>query len=378
MARKAKELVQVIESIAPRELAAQWDNVGLLMGSPEDRINGVLLAIDLTEDVLEEARQRKANGIVAYHPPFFHARKNLTDSDPAGRILLKAAREKMLIYSPHTALDACEGGINDWLATGIGPGDVRALVPHDNLPENEQVKIVTICPEESVARIRDALGAMGAGTLGEYSLCSFEIQGTGTFLASDQANPSVGGTGALERVPEVRLEMACSNRLVALAVLNIRQFHPYEEPPIEIHALEPKPMRNVGEGRRLTLDRPLTLKTIGRNLKNLLGVTSLQVSEPENPEAGSPMRHQVIGLCPGAGGSLLGAAMDQGCTLFITGEMRHHDVLEARSSRCAVMLAGHSNTERPYLDQFRDMLESRLDRLPIMVSDRDVEPLRLA
>ncbi len=367
------DVTEVLEAIAPLEYAADWDNVGLLVGSTSWKADSILLTIDLTEAVLREAIDAKAQMIVSYHPPIFDPLERVTDADPKQRIILEAARAGIAIYSPHTALDAAPGGVNDWIAKGLGSGDVRALEAHGAQPESEQCKIVTFCPAESVERLRNTLAAAGAGRIGKYELCSFEITGMGTFLGGKETTPSVGRRGEIQRVGEVRLEMVCPRASQALAVTTIKQFHPYEEPPIEIYELQPRPQRDVGQGRRVVLDQKLSLRVLVERIKRRLGMSQLRVAVGSR----APRRYRTIGLCAGAGGALRTEATAQGCEAFITGEMRHHDVLAAQAEGCTIILAGHTNTERGYLRVLRKQLRSALPAAQVAISKKDCDPLRV-
>ncbi len=370
---KVHEAIKALESIAPLEFAADWDNVGLLIGSSDWNANNIFLTIDLTESVLREAVDRSTQMIVAYHPPIFEPLFSLTDAQPKQRIVLVAARAGIAVYSPHTALDAAPGGVNDWIAAGLGSGDIRALEANDCLPESEQYKLVTFCPADEVERLRYTLAAAGAGRIGKYELCSFEIKGTGTFLAGKDTNPTRGQKGTLEKVDEVRLEMVCPKAALALAVTTVKQFHPYEEPPIEIYKLQARPLRDVGHGRRLVLDQKVSLQELGERVKARLGVKQVRVVLGDNP----PRRIRTIGICAGAAGSLCEQATQQGCQVFITGEMRHHDVLAAQATGCTIILAGHTNTERGYLKVLRKRLRHDLPEATVMISRKDCDPLRV-
>lgn len=370
------EIIAALERIAPFLLAAEWDNVGLLAGSRSWNAGKALLTIDLTEPVLREAIDAGAKFIVAYHPPIFQPIKSITDATAQGQIILHALRERIAIYSPHTALDACAGGINDWLCEGLGAGDRRALEPFADIPATEHNKIITYCPAEAVDAIRNGLAAVGAGRIGAYQLCSYEIPGTGTFLGGEATNPTVGKRHELNRVNEVRLEMVCPTAALALAVTALRQFHPYEEPPIEIIRFERRPQRGVGQGRRIVLDQAVSLRTLVERVKERLGVRQVQVAAPAGGGAAAPARFTHIGVCAGAGGSLLDAAIANDCRVFITGEMRHHDVLAATSRGCCVILAGHTNTERPYLKVLAKKLREAAGDVEVIVSKRDADPLR--
>ncbi|MEE8459262.1 MAG: Nif3-like dinuclear metal center hexameric protein [Phycisphaerales bacterium] len=365
-------IIDALDAIAPLEHAAEWDNVGLLVGARDWKAASLLLTIDLTQAVLREAVEAGVRLIVAYHPPIFRPLTRLTDADPKQRIILEAARRGIAVYSPHTALDAAPDGINDWIAAGLGEGDVRALRPAHVLPQTEQCKLVTFCPADTADRLRSAWATAGAGRIGEYELCSFELPGTGTFLGGASTNPAVGRRRTMQRVEEVRLEMVCPEASLALAVTTLREFHPYEEPPIEIYRLLPRPQRRMGEGRRVVLDRKVSLPELVERIKRRLGVSRLRVAAAD----GGARRIRTIGLCAGAGGSLLETARSQDCELFLTGEMRHHDVLAAQAGGCTVVLAGHTNTERGYLKVLRKRLQRTLTTIDVLVSRKDSDPLR--
>lgn len=372
-ALSVNHLADALEHIAPTRFAESWDNVGVLIGEPDWPADNVLLTIDLTEAVLREAIKANVNAIVAYHPPIFHSLKRLSNASPASRLALHIAAARIAVYSPHTALDAAPDGLNDWLASGFGTGDVRAIIASESIPESEQCKVVTFVPEKNVEAVRNGLASIGAGRIGDYDLCSFELQGSGTFRGNEHTQPTVGEKEHFQRTEEVRLEMVCSKASLGLAVKAIHAFHPYEEPPIEFYAQLPRPDRHRGAGRRITLDRPATLAEISRRMKKHLGVEKIKAAVANS---GSE-KFKTIGLCAGAGGELLDAAIAQGCELFFTGELRHHEALAANARGCAIMLAGHTNTERGYLPVLRERLAKQLPGTKLTIAKSDRDPFQL-
>jgi dinuclear metal center YbgI/SA1388 family protein len=368
--RTVKDLLRAVDDIAPLHLAEEWDNVGLLVGRGEAPVSSALLTIDLTPAVLDEAIRQACEAVISYHPPIFKPIKRIVNTTPAERVVIRLLERGIAVISPHTALDAAPNGLNDWIAAGIGTGDVRALVPHGQLPMNEETKLVTFCPVDAVDRLRDGLAAVGAGRIGGYERCSFEARGHGTFYGGTGTEPKVGKRGQLERVEEARLEMVCPRRVLPLAVETIRQFHPYEEPPIEIHALSPRPFRHTGGGRRVTLDQPLSALQIAERLKAHFGVASVHVALPD----GAPELHSRLGISAGSGGAHLDIAIESGCTLFVTGECRHHDVLAALARGCGVIVAGHTNTERGYLPTFARRLAQAVDGVTFQLASADRDP----
>lgn len=374
------ELLTALETFAPLRYAGSWDNVGLIVGSRAHVLRGpVLLTIDLSEEVMEEARSMRASAILAYHPPIFHPIKCLTDETAMGKMLLEAMTLGMAVISPHSTLDAAPGGMTDWLCEAISgsktegsiAGDVRALTPHLDRPGSQEIKLVTFVPQKDADQLRNALASAGAGIIGAYTACSFGISGTGTFFADESANPAVGETGQLERVEELRLEMVCSRAALPIAMETLRQFHPYEEPAVDLYELLPEPVRHAGAGRRLVLDRPASPAEIADRLKTFLGIPAVKVAAVNN-DVNTPVR--TVGVCPGAGASLRANALAAGCDFFVTGEMTHHEALELLRKGCGVLLAGHTNTERGYLPRLRDRLGDLAPEVDCVVSARDRTP----
>jgi len=375
---KVSDLARAMQTIAPLELAATWDNVGLLLGCADRALSGpVLLAIDLTERVLAEAVAHKASAVISYHPPIWEPLKRITAETPRGRILLGAVEAGIAVYSPHTALDAAPGGMTDWLCEGLSggadgtvAGDCRALEPHIARQVTQQVKLVTFVPERSIDEVRSALATAGAGLIGEYQVCSFSTLGTGTFLGGQGTKPAVGQAGRLEQVPELRLEMVCSKAALPLALETLTRFHPYEEPAVDVYELLGRPQRHHGPGRRLVLDQPATVAELAERFKKHLGIKVLNIALAGDQDR--PLTH--IGVCPGSGASLAAAARNDGCDVYVSGEMQHHDVIAALHSGLSLILAGHTNTERGYLPRLARKLGTMLSGVSFIVSAVDKSP----
>ena len=383
-----QELVDAMETIAPVKLKEDWDKVGLQLGAPQREITGpILLTIDLTERVMQEAIDAKVSAIVAYHPPIFSPLESLTDRTHTERIIRGCAEAGIAIYTPHTALDAAEGGITDWLCEGVSSpldeqqegiiqGDCRALIPAIGGEPDREVKVITFVPNEEADKLRAALGTAGAGGIGNYKLCSFNTQGEGTFLPDEGANPTIGEVGTLERVKETRIEMVCSKRALAIVIETLKHFHPYETPAYDIVELVPEPVRRIGAGRRLTLDRPASIETIADRLKHHLDRSRIRYALAPDHESGL-QTFETIAVVPGSGGMMWKDAHEQGCELFITGEMTHHHILAARQSGISILLAGHTNTERGYLPRLRTRLSKILPDASFILSSVDHDYITL-
>ena len=378
-------LAEALEHIAPATLAEDWDNVGMLVGDPDAELGRgpIVLTIDLTRDVLDEAISAGARAMVAYHPPIFSPMRSIVASDPKQALVLGAIAHGMSVFSPHTALDAVEGGVADWLLDqAVGEAESAlsatkrtALAAHLSQDNNRTHKLVVFVPtepDELLGRVRDALAVVGAGTIGNYSRCAFSLEGMGFFEGGAGANPTIGRAGALETVREHRLEMVCPGDRLAEILTVLRDVHPYEEPAFDVYRVEKTPDGLRGAGRVQSLGEPGDVRAIAKRLQRALGVEVVKLAGPECPSHGGTAT--CVAVCPGSGGSLLEAAIARGADLFITGELSHHETLFALSRGCSVLLAGHTNTERGYLPVLRNRLMAELPDLDVRISARDGYP----
>jgi dinuclear metal center YbgI/SA1388 family protein len=375
-------VVGLLEDIAPLRHAESWDNVGLLLAPLADRLDAsappsvrrVLLCIDLTDDVLDETLASGFDLVVSYHPPLFRPVTRLRPAVPNERRLIALTRAGVAVYSPHTALDAAPDGVNDWLARGLGAGDVRPLSQAEALDAALELKLVTFVPGEHVDKVAAALSAAGAGVIGEYVDCSSRVDATGTFRGSAASNPSVGERQKFESVSEVRLEMVCPKSALVRVAEVMRDVHPYEEPAWDVYPLSPRPVLGFGVGRRITLSEPAPLTTLVERLKLHLGRRSIRVAAAPHHRAGSLVHHAAV--CAGSGGSVLGHAGS--VDLLVTGELSHHTVLDKLASGSSVILCEHSSSERGFLSVLsRRLAELSGPSVEFVVSGADREPLEL-
>jgi dinuclear metal center YbgI/SA1388 family protein len=346
---KLNDLMQQIQTLAPLSLAEPWDKVGLQVGDAQQNVRKALLCIDLTPAVVKQAISAKAQLIVSYHPPIFEPLKTLTPGDWKTRALLDCVKHGIAVYSPHTALDAAPQGLNHWLANGLGEGEQRVI---KHASPQKQGMLVVFVPLAAANGLREALSQAGAGQIGQYTSCSFGVLGEGTFKGDDRSNPTIGQPGQFERVEELRMEMVFPWAIKDRLVRTLYEHHPYEEPAFNMYELAStvRATQSAGQGRVLTLDKPVTLETLTQRIAKHLGVKHVDVT----PAVDKRGRIRTIGLCVGAGGSLLSEAGE--IDAFFTGEMRYHDVLAASQRGIHILLAGHVQTERPFLPEYRKML----------------------
>lgn len=359
-----QNLIDAMETIAPTRLAESWDNVGLLAGDPHQTITRILLAIDYTAPVAEEAKNAGCDGVVAYHPPIFSPLKRIT-ADGSADLIYDAIRRGMAIYSPHTALDVAEGGTNDLLADVIGLTERQPL----RLMQAKSAwhKLVVFVPEPALQRVSESLFAAGAGRLGNYSSCSFRAAGTGTFFPEAGANPAIGTVGRLEAVPEIRLETIVPLAKVPAVIHALRQSHPYEEPAFDLNELAAPP-EGLGQGRIGSFAVPMSVAELIERIKRGLEIGSLLVAGPTDRSVNQ------AAVCAGACGDLLDDALAQGADFYLTGEMRHHDAIKAARAGMTVVCTLHSNSERAILKRLKSRLEQKLTGMEFSVSQMDRDP----
>jgi dinuclear metal center YbgI/SA1388 family protein len=354
-----------METIAPTRHAESWDNVGLLAGDVNQPVTKVLLTIDYTVDVAEEAAAGGFDAIVAYHPPIFDAIKRVT----APSLIFDAIRRGVAIYSPHTALDVAPGGTNDMLADAIGidtneRGPLRLVEPNAT-----QYKLVTFVPEKDAQRVADALFDAGAGRIGDYTRCSFQSPGTGTFFGEAGTNPAVGQAGKLERAAEVKVETVMPIARMAEVLAALRKAHPYEEPAFDLVQLAAPPEK-LGQGRIGNLP-PTPIARVIERIKHELALESVLIA---GPTEGDVTR---AACCAGACGDMLDDAIKQHAQLYLTGEMRHHDAIKAASAGMTVVCTLHSNSERAVLKRLAQRLSEVLPPLTIEQSRTDRDPFQI-
>ena len=356
-------IIAAMERIAPTSLAEAWDNVGLLAGDPNQDVSRILLTIDYSPAVAQEARTNQCDLVIAYHPPIFQPQKRVV----AGSAVFDAVRRGVAIYSPHTALDVAEGGTNDMLAAVLGLVDRRALKSGE--AKAGQYKLVVFVPIEAVDKVARAMFDAGAGRIGKYSSCSFRSPGTGTFFGGEGAQPAVGQTGRLERVDEIRLETVVPVGSAEAVIRALRANHPYEEPAFDLNLLAPAP-GDRGQGRIGSIS-PAVRGELFDRIKRGLEIEHLLVA---GPTEGTVAR---AAACAGSCGNMLDDAIEAGAELYLTGEVRHHDAVKAAAAGMTVVCTLHSNSERAVLKRLGKRLEETPGMSPIRISSADRDPFSI-
>jgi dinuclear metal center YbgI/SA1388 family protein len=362
--RTVADIAAYLDKLAPPETAAEWDNVGLLLGDPASPVERIMTCLTVTPETVSEAVEAGINLLISHHPILFRPTKRLTSCRTDEAVVYSLARAGVAVYSPHTAFDNARGGINDVLVRRLGLTGVRPLRLEDG---PRQCKIAVFVPEADLEKVADALFAAGAGHIGEYSQCSFRLGGTGTFFGSEASNPTVGAKGRREQVSEVRLEALCPEVLVDSAVAAMRRAHSYEEPAYDVYPLRPSPAS--GAGRIGVLAAPSSFRELANTVKAVLRAAQVQCV------GGVDRRIERVAIACGAGGEFLTDAVRARADVFLTGEMRFHDLLAAQARGLALLLPGHYATERCGVEELAENLQKSWPDLQVWASRRESDPL---
>ena len=358
------EVVDFLEKVAPLRLAAEWDNVGLLLGDRAAEIRRLMTCLTVTPDVVAEAIEAGAGLIVTHHPILFRPIQRVTASTPEGRMVLDLIRGRVAVYSAHTAFDNSQEGINETLARRL---NLLEVVPMRRRSGPRECKVVVFVPEADLGAVMDAMFAAGAGNIGPYSQCSFRLDGTGTFFGSETTHPAVGQKGRCEEVSEWRLEAICGEADVDGVIAAIRRFHSYEEPAYDVYPLRAK-VSTTGEGRSGRLPRATPLRALATMVKAVVNARLVQI-------VGDPERNvERAAIVCGAGGEFLADAVDARSDVFLTGEMRFHDQLAARARGMALLLPGHYATERFGLEELASRLQNQWPGIEVWASRQEQDP----
>ncbi len=352
MSIKCQVVMDSMDKIAPRILAESWDNVGLLIGSPAQNIERILVCLDVSEAVIERAVQEKYDLIIAHHPLIFKPIKNLRTDLPLGHMLSRLLKHDIAVYAAHTNLDTARGGVNDVLTELLLLKNVKPL---DISYEEELVKLAVFVPVEYKDIVQTAIGNAGAGQIGNYSHCSFSVIGAGQFLPLAEAKPFKGKCGVLETVNEIRLETILPAKFLNKVVKAMLKVHPYESVGYDVYSLKNK--GNVeGMGRIGELSEPTTIDEFAKTVKNALSTNQLRVVKSGNKVV------RKVALCSGSGAEFIGKAAYAGADVFITGDVKYHEAQRAVEQGIHLIDAGHFGTEMPVVQVLAERLRSCMEK----------------
>ncbi|MDQ6421100.1 Nif3-like dinuclear metal center hexameric protein [Paenibacillus sp. LHD-117] len=344
-------VVQIIERLAPKHYAVENDKIGLQLGTLNKPICKILIALDVTEEVTDEAIAAGVDLIIAHHAIIYRPLAKLDTSTPAGKLYEKLIKHDVAVYISHTNLDVADGGINDWLADqiGIAAEDRQCL---EEVHTDKLYKLAVYVPESHHEAVLEAILRTGAGHIGNYSHCSFNTKGTGTFMPGEGANPFKGAQGRLERADEVRIETVVPYSLERKTVAAMLKAHPYEEVAYDLYPMDLKG-RSFGLGRSGKLERESTLGELAVRLKEAFDVPMLRVVGPLD----KPIRKAAV--LGGSGGRYVRHAKFAGADVLITGDIDYHTAHDALAAGMTIIDAGH-NIEKVMKSKLADWLANEL------------------
>lgn len=360
---KIIEIIKILESFAPRSLQESYDNSGLSIGDPNMVATGVLCTIDITHGVVDEAISKKANLIISHHPLIFQGLRSLTGSNDIEEIVIKAIKNDIAIYSGHTNFDNVHTGVNRKICNVLGLQDCKILNPL----ENHLVKLVTFVPEDHADKVRKAIFGSGAGNIGNYDSCSYNIEGEGSFRGNDDSNPFVGDKGHVHFEKEIRIETILPQYMKAKVLNALISAHPYEEVAYDLYPLiNQDPF--AGAGMIGNLPDFLELDTLLLQLKEKFNAHGIRYAGNEKNKI------KRIAVCGGSGSFLIKNALNQSADVFITGDIKYHQFFDAGNNMTIIDI-GHFESEQFTKDIFYELLTKKIPKFAVHLSEVKTNPV---
>lgn len=363
---KLNDLIKKIENKYPLNLAYDWDNVGLLVGDFDNKIKKVLVTLEANESVVEEAIQKNIDLIITHHPFIFRKMNKINTKDLKGRLIHKLIKNDIALYSMHTNFDIAFDGLNDYFMEVMGFEDTKIL---DVTNSETLYKVAVYVPKTHELQVRKVLGDAGAGYIGNYSNCTFNINGIGTFKPEDNANPFIGNIGEIEEVEEVKIETIVPQNLLQKTIDKMIKAHPYEEVAYDIYKLENKG-NSVGLGRISKLQDSITLKELCNSIKEKLNMEHIRVVGNLNDKINK------VAVVTGSGADMFKKAKRSGADVLITGDMKYHDAQDALDIGMNVIDCGHFETEDIFKDAISIYLED-IEGIEVIKSNVNLNPFKI-
>lgn len=349
---------------APLPLQDGFDNAGLQVGLTETEVTGVLLCLDVTEKIVDEAVALGCNLIVSHHPLIFSPLKKITGATYVERCVMKAMAAGIAIYSAHTNIDNAIGGVNYRIAEKLGLKNLKVLVPK----EDSLLKLSVYVPVSAADKVREALFAAGCGSIGNYDSCSYNVNGFGTFRAGENTNPYCGSKGVLHKEEEVRIDTIMPIYIKGRAIKALLASHPYEEPAYDIYPLKNK-WETAGSGVIGEFSEPVDEQQLLQQIKTIFNVGSLRCTS----FLGKKVKR--VALCGGAGGSFAGAALSAGADLYLTGEARYHDLF-SYDGKMLFAVIGHYESEQYTMDIFKEIINDAFPQVEVRTTENNTNPIQ--
>lgn len=359
-----KDILSEIEKVAPLPLQEDYDNCGIQCGNAQNELKGILLTLDVTESVLQEALENNCNLILAHHPLIFSGLKKITGQNYTERVLITAIKHDITIYAAHTNLDNIKTGVNKKIADKIGLEQLRILRPL----KGKLIKLFTYAPKEYAENILNALYAAGAGNIGEYSDCSFQVQGIGSFRPSANTKPFIGKAGgSKETAEEIKIEVLLPDYLQDEIVTALKNAHPYEAVAYELIRLE-NFHQDIGAGMIGKLPQPIKTVEFFEHLKKTMNLIAFKYTNPHKEMI------ETVALCGGSGSFLLKEAIRQKADIFITADFKYHQFFDAEN-KIIIADIGHYESECYTQEIFSKILNEKFPNFAVRLSKINTNPV---
>ncbi|WP_224489758.1 Nif3-like dinuclear metal center hexameric protein [Robertkochia flava] len=359
-----KDITDLVEEIAPLPYAEDFDNVGMLIGDPKQECSGVLVSLDTLENVVDEAIEQKCNLILSFHPIIFKGLKKITGKTYVERVVLKAIRNNIAIYAIHTALDNSFQGVNTRMCEVLGLENRKVLIPQKDTVK----KLTTFVPAEHAEALRKALFDAGAGNIGNYSHCSFNVEGDGTFKGEEGSDPQFGKKGQLHTEREVQVGITFPRHLESAVLKTLFAHHPYEEVAYEVLTLENN-NQHIGIGMTGELPEAMNASEFLQRVKTVFKTGCVRHSE----FTGTPIKK--VAVLGGSGAFGIKHAIAEGADAYVTGDLKYHDFFSAEGK---ILLAdpGHYETEQFTKNLLVDHLRKKIPNFAIVLSVCNTNPVK--
>lgn len=352
-----------MEQWAPLSYQESYDNSGLLLGDPDTEITGILVTLDATEAVIDEAIASGCNIVVAHHPIIFKGLKKFNGKNYVERTVIKALKNDVAIYAAHTNLDSVAGGVNFRIASQLGLQNVRVLAPKSEV----LTKLITFVPVADTQRVLDALHAAGAGEIGNYTKASFRSEGLGAYQAGTGANPTLGQVDEYHVEPEHRIEVILPTHQQGAVLAALRQAHPYEEVAYDLVTLANQ-HSEIGAGAIGDLPVPMTELDFLAHLKRAMAITLIR----HTPLLNRPVRR--VAVCGGVGSFLLPDAIRAGADVFVTADYKYHEFFDAEG-RIVIADINHYESEQFTKQLIQERLSKKFDTFAVILSETVTNPV---
>ncbi|MFC7525412.1 Nif3-like dinuclear metal center hexameric protein [Parapedobacter sp. GCM10030251] len=359
-----RELTDYLESLAPLDYQESYDNSGLLVGRPDQEVNQALISLDCTEEVVDEAIALGCNVIISHHPIVFKGLKRFNGSTYVERVVMKAIKHDVALYAIHTNLDHITGGVNSKLAERLALRNTAILSPKGDLLR----KLAVFVPLSHVEPVRTALFAAGAGQVGKYDQCSFNVAGYGTFRGGEGTDPFVGNPGEMHREEELRIEVVFPANRERAILLALFEAHPYEEVAYDLYRLQ-NSYQEVGSGLIGYLEHPLSEQ-------EFLGLLKQQLNAPvirHTALRGKPVVR--VAVCGGAGSFLLNQAIRSGADVFVTSDYKYHEFFDAEG-KIVIADVGHFESEQFTQQLLLEIIRKKFPTFAVRLTGIDTNPIK--